>query len=178
MWLDLQQLSQKLLKFNQELVMTKYFTSITTGSNAKRQRQLTYIEALQSLDYLEVTRGRFQDEPNVCPKCNFRYTIPNEKKTDVAIAVNMVYDAYENKYDTAILISADADLVPAIELLSNKYEHKRIIVAIPPGKRAGELASVAHGFTYIGKSHLSQSQLPPSVRRSDGFRLVKPAEWE
>jgi len=41
--------------------------------------------------------------------------IYHEKGVDVRIAVDMVVGAYENEFDTAILISSDTDLIPAVE---------------------------------------------------------------
>lgn len=43
-----------------------------------------------------------------------------EKGTDVNIAVDLVVDAIENTYDTAILVSSDTDLLPAIEYIKRK----------------------------------------------------------
>ena len=39
----------------------------------------------------------------------------HEKGVDVKIAVDLLIGAYENKYDIAILISSDTDLIPAIK---------------------------------------------------------------
>jgi uncharacterized LabA/DUF88 family protein len=39
----------------------------------------------------------------------------HEKGVDVLIAVDLLVGAYEDKYDTAILVSSDTDLLPAIE---------------------------------------------------------------
>ena len=39
----------------------------------------------------------------------------HEKGVDVKIAVDLLVGAYENLYDTAILISSDTDLIPAIQ---------------------------------------------------------------
>jgi uncharacterized LabA/DUF88 family protein len=39
----------------------------------------------------------------------------HEKGVDVKIAVDMMIGAYENRYDTVILISSDTDLIPAVE---------------------------------------------------------------
>ena len=39
----------------------------------------------------------------------------HEKGVDVKIAVDLLVGAYENLYDTAVLISSDTDLIPAIE---------------------------------------------------------------
>lgn len=38
-----------------------------------------------------------------------------EKKIDIQIAIDMVSLAYENSYDTAILVSGDGDFVPVVK---------------------------------------------------------------
>lgn len=40
---------------------------------------------------------------------------PREKGIDVLIAIHMVMGAQQDEYDTAVLVSADTDLIPAIE---------------------------------------------------------------
>lgn len=47
-----------------------------------------------------------------------------EKGTDVKIAVDLVIGAVDNHYDTAILISSDTDLIPAIRYI--KYRKKKL----------------------------------------------------
>lgn len=50
----------------------------------------------------------------------------HEKGVDVELAVDLLVGAYENLYDTAILISSDTDLIPAIKKakeLGKKVEH-------------------------------------------------------
>lgn len=42
----------------------------------------------------------------------------HEKGVDVNIAVDLLVGAYENYYDTALLISSDTDLVPAIQRIN------------------------------------------------------------
>jgi uncharacterized LabA/DUF88 family protein len=46
--------------------------------------------------------------------------IYHEKGVDVRMAVDLVTGACEDTYDTAIIISSDTDLVPAIQLVRNK----------------------------------------------------------
>lgn len=43
----------------------------------------------------------------------------HEKGVDVQLAVDLLVGAYENKYDTAIIISSDTDLLPAIKKIKN-----------------------------------------------------------
>ncbi len=42
------------------------------------------------------------------------------KGDDIWLAVDMLKDAYEDKYDTAILISSDGDFVPLVKYIKNK----------------------------------------------------------
>jgi len=50
--------------------------------------------------------------------------IYKEKGTDVKIAVDLVIGAADNYYDTAILVSSDTDLIPAIRYV--KYRKKKL----------------------------------------------------
>jgi len=47
-----------------------------------------------------------------------------EKGVDVKIAVDLLTGAIDNLYDTAIIVSSDTDLIPAIEYV--KYRKKKI----------------------------------------------------
>jgi uncharacterized LabA/DUF88 family protein len=45
--------------------------------------------------------------------------IYHEKGVDVKMAVDLLVGAYENMYDTAILVSSDTDLIPAIQKIKH-----------------------------------------------------------
>ena len=47
-----------------------------------------------------------------------------EKGTDVKIATDLIIGAVDNLYDTAIVVSSDTDLIPAIKYV--KYKKKRL----------------------------------------------------
>jgi len=47
-----------------------------------------------------------------------------EKGTDVKIAVDLIVGAVDELYDTAILVSSDTDLIPAIRYI--KYKEKKL----------------------------------------------------
>ena len=112
-WLNLQMLAMNLLKDNQELVMIKYFTSRISGPPDKSKRQRTFLEALETLGNFHMFYGHYLTNTIECQKCGAIFPKPNEKMTDVNIAVEMLTDAFQNKFDTAILISADTVLKPA-----------------------------------------------------------------
>ncbi|MCK4863044.1 MAG: NYN domain-containing protein [Dehalococcoidales bacterium] len=178
-WLNIRLLAEKLLMFNQELVFTKYFTARITDDPEKEKRQATYIEALETLrDYndFEIYYGHYRKDPFKCPRCRQVYKVPHEKKTDVNIATEMLLDAFSDKFEKALLISADSDLVPPIEAIKNKYPDKDVIVAFPPRRYSTELENVTTSF-HINRANLAQSQFPETITKSDGFILQRPAEW-
>lgn len=47
-----------------------------------------------------------------------------EKGIDVKIATDLIAGALDNKYDTATIISSDADLIPAIDWIRNRFNKK------------------------------------------------------
>lgn len=66
-----------------------------------------------------------------CPHCGATMAGTVEKGVDVAIATDMIRLAWEESYDYAVLVSSDADYVPAVEFLNSKG--RRVIhVGFPP----------------------------------------------
>lgn len=180
LWLDLVALSGTLIRGGQELVKTKYFTTRITAPEEKRKRQSDYIEALAAHcgNQVEMFWGHYQNESWSCRKCGAQEVVPHEKKTDVNIAVEMMVDAYADAFDTALLISADSDLVPPIRAIKRLFGNKRVVVAFPPNRHSVELRAVAHGGGFeIGRAKLAGSQMPEIVRKSDGAELHRPAKW-
>ena len=112
-WLNVHQLMLNLLKPDQRIVFTKYFTSrvsSTPKNPDKQKRQSEFIEALSTVPEVQVFYGQYQLRPQTCSRCGFVGLVPNEKMTDVNIAAEMLTDAFQDKFDTALLVSADSDL--------------------------------------------------------------------
>ena len=102
---------------------------------------------------------------------------PQEKMTDVAIAVQLVADAYADIFDTAWLMSADADLVPAVEFIADSFPNK-LLVALPPrGRRSDHLIDAIGRKRDISRARHSQAQLPEEVIGDNGVVLRRPSEW-
>lgn len=177
-WLNLQKLSQKLLKNDQNLVLTKYFTSRVSSPPDKVKRQGTFIEALETLSNFEIYYGKYQANSFECKRCKNVSQIQNEKMTDVNIAVEMLSDAYQNKFDTAILISADSDLKAPIQKILELFPAKRIIVAFPPSRFSFELGKIASASFTIGRKNIADSIFDDEVLKTNGFKLIKPVDWK
>ncbi|HEY5988485.1 MAG TPA: NYN domain-containing protein, partial [Streptosporangiaceae bacterium] len=58
-------------------------------------------------------------EFNQCTKCGTRYAPRPEKGVDAAIVTDLLSLACQRSYDLAILVSSDADFIPAVEYLQS-----------------------------------------------------------
>lgn len=53
-----------------------------------------------------------------------RFTKLREKGIDVKLATDLIVGAVDNQYETAIVVSSDSDLIPAIDWVRNRTEKK------------------------------------------------------
>ena len=97
--------------------------------------------------------------------------------TDVNISVELLTDARDDLFDTAIVISADSDLSRPITAIRERFPDKRVIVTFPPNRFSHRLQTVATASLAIGRDKLRNSQLPESVARQDGYLLTRPSMW-
>lgn len=180
-WLDLAALSRSLLKPGQTLEAVHYFTARirANGRNTSdMQRQTTYIEALGTLPGVMLHFGQFLEKPRHCRQCGATWMDYEEKMTDVNIAVQLLADAFDDRFDTALLVSADSDLTTPVQQVLARAPEKRLIVAQPPGRNSVQLTGAATAWFNISETKVRQAQLPPEVRRADGFMLRRPPKWQ
>jgi uncharacterized LabA/DUF88 family protein len=175
-WLNLNLLVHNLLHSNQELVEVKYFTSRVSNNPDKQKRQNTYIEALESVG-VNIFYGNYQSDTIECKRCKNVWPKFNEKMTDVNIATHILIDAYQDKYDMAMLISGDSDLVPPMRAVHEIFKSKRVFVAFPPKRHNQSVALIAKGSLTIGRKKLVESQFEEKVAKKDGYQLSKPKTW-
>jgi uncharacterized LabA/DUF88 family protein len=190
LWLNICQLAANLVHPDQELVFTKYFSSRISGPapgdtspaarklTEKRKRQLTYLEALETLTDFRTFYGHYLDKPVQCFSCGSSWLSHEEKMTDVNIATEMLIDAYQDYFDTALLVSADSDLVTPVRAVRSLFATKRVVVAFPPGRSSVDLKNAANASFIIGRGKLKNSQFPEKVTKPDGFVLQRPATWK
>ena len=179
-WLDVHRLAENLLRPDQSLAAAKYFTARVHPDPRdpnKHTRQSAYLDALSTLPALDIHYGYFLPKTGRCPNCDETWHTYEEKMTDVNISAELLADAYEDLFDTAIVISADSDLSRPITIVQERFPDKRVVVAFPPDRRSLRLRNLATASFVIGQDKLRNSQLPESVMRQDGHLLTRPASW-
>lgn len=188
-WLNIRAMAMDLLKPHQELVFAKYFTTRIRGAHphdpidrqesaeASRRRQGIYLDALKTLEDFKIYRGHFLARSRTCRACEAVSWTHEEKMTDVQIATEMLTDAFERRFDVALLVSGDTDLVPPIRTIRRLFPEKRVVVAFPPRRASGGLKKAAHSWLSIGRKPLKDNQFPERLVKPDGFVLRRPEEW-
>jgi 6-hydroxy-3-succinoylpyridine 3-monooxygenase len=183
-WLDVQRLFER-LRPDDDIRAIRYFTALITGDGL--QRQLTYLKALHMLPKVDVIHGRFKPKRFRCAvaNCTFGgsrfYLGIEEKRTDVAIGVQLVDDAYRDIADRFVLVSGDSDLVPAVRLLKQRFPDKEVIVYVPTRNEvrgaATELRGEADRHRTLPMALVKRSQLPVRLSDGSGGYIEKPPQW-
>jgi len=178
LWLDLHALAVSLLRRGQTLELISYFTARVRNDPGSEQRQSDYLDALTyHRPLVTVVDGRFQEKHRSCRDCGARWIVYEEKETDVNIAAALIEDAVQDRYDTALLISADSDLCPAIHAMKRLRPDKRIIAAFPPNRHSADLKRAVDGYLFIGDDKIRQAQLPIEIVTNAGITLRRPKHW-
>ena len=101
-----------------------------------------------------------------------------EKGSDVNLAVHLVNDAWAGRFDAAVVVSNDTDLVEPIRIVAQELG-KPVFLLTPPGKfgAAKPLVQVATHQRHIRQSHLQAAVFSDPVMGPDGKPISKPATW-
>jgi len=193
-WLDLQRLMANTFPKNR-IVGIKYFTARVNalpGDDGQPLRQQLYFRALGTLPLVSIIEGHYLSHPKRMPLTrplpNGQRTVEviftEEKGSDVNLASHLLFDAFTDAYDCAIVVSADSDLATPIEMAKNRLG-KTIGVQVPQllgkkGKQPRRSARLQQVATFYRKGLregvLAASQFPDTLTDSVGvFR--KPSSW-
>ncbi len=187
-WLDIDRLVFGLIPLDQ-VNRICYFTApvqIQNGDGGPRQRQSVYWDALRTLPKVEIIEGTFRDrrkrgvivEPPVKVQRIVTISTPEEKQTDVNIATEMIFDAFTNACDKAVVISNDADLSRSI--LRVRTELQVEVIVVNPSKAEHSpraLFESASSVRQLEEHELQMSQFPATVMTYQGRAISKPASW-
>lgn len=140
LWLDLESMLGSLLRPGQQLVTVHYFTALVVGPG--RPHQETYLKALEEHGQLTVSHvGRFQRKTFTCRGCGRRHLSYEEKESDVHFGAQLVEDAAQNVFDTAMIVSSDSDMLPAVRSARRLRPNVRILAAFPPRRSSAVLSN-------------------------------------
>lgn len=137
-WLSLTKLSKCFVLRGDSLAGVEYFTTLATWDQAKVARHRLFIKA-NEVEGVKITYGVFKRKQRKCPECSKIVTKFEEKQTDVNIALRLFELAVQDKYEKAIIVSRDTDLIPAVKAVQKPFPAKKIGVMIPIGRASEDL---------------------------------------
>lgn len=175
-WLNYWKLAESVLQAQDRLVGVCYFSSFVTWKPEAVIRHKLYIKALQSVGVTFV-RGQFKTRDSFCHLCHKSYKTHEEKQTDVNIAVTLLADAVENRFDKAILATADSDLLPVIITLRRLCPDKRIGIMFPIGRNSFDLRQNADFILRMPQSLLEQCLFSETLVIGKET-LTRPQNWK
>jgi hypothetical protein len=183
-WLNLQEFCRLMLPVN-EVLAIKYFTAHVSArptDPSQPLRQQIYLRALATVGvqiiYGHYLRHRVQMPlADPVPGKNKYVTVikTEEKGSDVNLATHLVSDGYEERYDTAVLITNDSDLLGPLQLVTTRLK-KQVGILNPHKYPAFVLKSAATFFKQIRAGVLTASQFPEKLADANG-EFHKPIEW-
>lgn len=183
-WLDLQKLFT-MLRPDDDVQTIHYFTAPVIGRNQPDQQR--YLDALATCAKVRITLGRYAFREMTCRVlgCHHpgskQFKRPEEKQTDVNIALQMLDDAYQRAAERFVLVTGDSDLVPAINVVRARAPSIEVIVYVPSNHMnrgaAVELRGAAHKHRTLPAVLLPRAQFPPTVTGYGGAVMTKPTDW-
>lgn len=97
-----------------------------------------------------------------------------EKGSDVNLACHLVNDAWAGRFDAAVVISNDTDLVEPIRIVTQELKKNVLILSTSKFGASRPLQKVATSVLHIHNSHLRAAQFPDAIPGTD---IVKPLNW-
>lgn len=154
-----------------------YFSAYAHWKPTQQTRHRAYVAALEAND-VTVHMSRFANKSRQCPSCRHRWTGHEEKETDVRIAVMLLQHAFEDRFDRALIVSRDSDLVPAAKAFKSMFPAKELFVVAPLcAGHSTEMLGICDGKRKMKARQLERSLLPASITLDDGSVVNRPARY-
>lgn len=168
-WTDIRALAASYVRDGETLERVAFYTAYNTWDPGKRARHLGYVNALKATG-VDVALSQFAKITKSCATMGRTCLFREEKRTDVAIATDMLSDGYERGIRRFLLFTADSDQIPAVEHIKRRFEDASVFMIAPPRRlsNARELGAVCHGRTELTAGRIRNHRLPHEVRAPNG----------
>lgn len=182
-WLNLEALCREMLAPTNVLGEIKYFTArIKDRGDDPDQpvRQQLYLRALATQPSVSVEFGHFLTSRKMARTVSGEppYVLvwkTEEKGSDVNLATQLLHDAHLDRFDVAVVVSNDSDLVSPMRVV-RKELGKKIGVLNPHKVRSSAMRPVTDFYKPITAEVLAKCQFPDTMTDAHGT-FTKPAGW-
>ena len=130
-WLNIQSFFE-MLRPHEDIISVKMFSAWMLHDAGALERQKRYFDAPGTLPKVRLIYGIFQPRIVSCKaECKLPYSIQEEKKTDVNLALEMITEALAGACDCMFVVSGDSDIQPAVEWVARNQPGIKITVYMP-----------------------------------------------
>jgi uncharacterized LabA/DUF88 family protein len=178
-WLNLYSLAEQFCGRNDQVKDVYFFTAYYRDEPQKKARLELYIKALASKN-VKTILGKFKKKTFKCrvdcghPANQKRYQGYEEKETDVNLSVRLLDDALNNKYDKAIIVSGDSDLIPAIKAVKKNFPSKKIGLALPINQFGNDLKEHCDFTLKISQKIMNKCKMEEKITLANGKIIISP----
>lgn len=170
-----------------DVIGIKYFSARVKDrpNDPQATRQDVYYRAIQTLPNSEIILGHYLTHqvrmklvrPADCHNRNTVEVLKTEEKgSDVNLATHLLVDGFEGRFDCAIVISNDSDLMLPVKTVKQKLK-KLVIILNPHGHNSIQLKKYSHVHKQIRANNLADAQFPNQISAANGDLITKPATW-
>ncbi|MGV3724198.1 MAG: NYN domain-containing protein, partial [Actinomycetota bacterium] len=143
-----------------------------------------YISALRTVPNISLHFGTYLTSktrmPLVTPPPNTVEVWKTEEKgSDVNLATYLLLDAFDDKFEAAVVISNDSDLAEPIRVVRRHFR-KPVVVLHPcraPRTPSVELKMAGTKSMIIQPASLATSQIASTLTDNDGNTIARPTSW-
>lgn len=205
-WCNYRKLFANFLSEWETINTVYFFSAYRIGDNWAKKRHKVYTEALTKFG-VKTILGNYQNKTNKyskekhtieCIEYNWNdkhkelcmenlirlhYKTYEEKETDVKIAIQILEDAFLNKFDHAYIVSWDSDITPSIYSIRNlikrwELQHKLFSSILIPWTKWQKIRKLCDFDYQITAQHMEQSMLPNTIKINNNRTIQMPIEWE
>lgn len=180
-WLNLKKLAHAFIRPSLETITdVHYFSAYAFWLSDASARHKQYVAALESVG-VNVKLGQFKNKSRSCKQCKSNWIGHEEKESDVNFAVELLNRTWKNEFDRAIIVTADTDIVPVLQMIKKDHPCLELTAAIPE-KRYGKaiaLRDACHNSMRIKEDHLLKSLFAETIFDGAGKILaVCPSKYK
>jgi uncharacterized LabA/DUF88 family protein len=116
--------------------------------------------------------------------CRKSYYVPEEKKTDVNIAVHLLNDSVKQLTDSMVIVSGDSDLEPAVHWVRRNFPAIKITVYIPALRSEQEFRrndfyrQIGVACNFLPLDSLPRHQFPSKLLLPNASFVERPNQWK
>jgi hypothetical protein len=176
-WLDLRALARAIAPRSEVIRKVVWCTAFRSAGRSRVARHQAYYEALKASGVTCMV-GHFALYADGCNACGHSWTVATEKQSDVNLALAVLDDAHENRFDVCYLMTTDGDHAATARFLKERFPEKKLVLVAPPGRRQNPtLLEWADAQVMLDFDHLVGALLPPAVSGPDG-PILRPSSYD